>query len=160
MKHLILSTILGLFAVNANAQILHDNCWDQSFAYNYMTIEKETNHLKVVLSGSTIFNLNANSWEANSTKTISIPLDYCRFSDDELLVNCNARNIAVKVNRHGEAEKSINLSFLEIDLSFVERARLSGGFNLTTHYQLEGTNESLNSSTIFRGKRASGCFRR
>lgn len=158
MKKLLFTSILGVFALGANAQVLHDNCWDHSFAYNYMTIEKGSDTLNISLKGSTIFNLSADSWDSNTSKTFEIPLDQCRFSDDELLVNCNATNIQVIVDRFGdEFDEVVKLNHLNFDISFIESAGWSQGFSLTTRFQPEGQQDFLSSRVVFGGDRVKGC---
>lgn len=158
MKLLLMTTFLTLLSAKAQAQVIYDNCWDLTFAYNYMTVEKTADHYHLTLQGATIFNLAPNSWESNTTKSLKVPLDKCQASADDLLITCRNHDVDVVVDAPGTVnDKIIPIKDFSFNISYVE-AVYSRGFNLKTRYRAPDHSVTMTSDVFFTGDRTKGCL--
>ena len=82
----LLSSILLVLSMSssgyANSEtIIHDSCWDGTFAYNYMTVIETEDKLVIKGKGSTILPVISGGWGAPRVQRIlEIDKDNCSFS--------------------------------------------------------------------------------
>ncbi|MEZ4870942.1 MAG: hypothetical protein R2827_01600 [Bdellovibrionales bacterium] len=171
MKHII--ALIFFCALNAQAEnitTIHNNCWDGSFGYNYLTVQESDEHVIFKTHGMNIFTRpeiisNRAIGSVRVETTAKIPKEDCVFSEDKLLVSCWSHKADVQqtwfqlnpdTNRREQAIHRRQASLTPIELNYVESAQLSrNGYEFQVQEFL--VNGDQRRGATFRGSRSSAC---
>ena len=177
MKKLLttIATILTVTAASAEETIIHNDCFDGTFFYNFMTLSETETELKLTARGWQMFRVDAeDDWQSGNDLTdIVISKEECQFSDDRKLMSCYVGETQMtKRNRFwdedGERieEEMVDLEYLQLSIRHVEGVGFNQtGFELNAVYgissEVEGEEEplieQLSTQVLFPGERAVGC---
>lgn len=162
MKRLLVGMILAL---NTQAAVdLHRGCYDQTFAYNKMSVIELEDSIQFDLQGARIFKLEDVAWEGGARTVFDINKDNCRLSEDRLLITCHSiselfveRTNPIFGGPHDSDEvKTVRLQDVMVSISFEESA-FSTKFNLESSYVIEGDDKRTHNRVSFPGDKESGC---
>ena len=96
MKAIFLNFIVLTMASIGRAEkpkIIHNNCWDHSFSYNYMTVIETEEKIHFLVKGSDLSFSDFRTKRLRISTEVSLPKDQCFQSEDKRLVECWGRDV-------------------------------------------------------------------